>query len=427
MNVLQSLLALLVKSIIAKYQPFIIAVTGSVGKTSAKEAIFAVVAKKKRTRTAQKNYNNQLGVPFTIIGVDAPGKNPFAWLLIFLRAAWLLVVRDRTYPECLALEFGADRPGDIEYLMKLAPPKIGVLTAVAPAHTEFFGSLEAVAKEKSTIISGLPAGGIAVLNADDPHVLEARNVALGKVVTFGFEAGSEVHGVSAISFLEWETLTGGVEITVNIQGEVDTLVVEAAFGKHSAYAPLAALAVGQALGYTLDECVAALADYHPPKGRMHLIPGVKQTVIIDDTYNSSPEAAKRALETLAELKPKAEENMRVAILGDMAELGSYTEDAHRAVGLLANDLALDLLVCVGEKSRDTARAAREACASSENIFEFADPTEAARFVQNKITPGDLILIKGSQSARMEFAVKELMAEPLRAAELLVRQDPSWKI
>ncbi|MFH0928018.1 MAG: Mur ligase family protein [bacterium] len=432
MNILHKLLAFFTRKIISKYRPVVIAITGSVGKTSAKEAIFAVVNEGRRVRTSPKNYNNELGVPLTVIGAEAQGRNLFGWLGVFWKAFWLWMIRDKNYPEMLVLEYGADRPGDIEKLMKLVPAKIGVLTYVAPAHIEFFKSIEGVAQEKSMIVSMLPADGFAILNRDNPYVLKARNSTEARVFTYGFDEASEVQALADSSYINWDQVTissenaGGVGSLIKIGSEEADLKIRGAFGGHSLYAGLAALAVAECLGIDLKKAVAALVAFHPPAGRMHLVPGIKKTVIIDDTYNSSPDAAKRALQTLAELQPETSENKRIAILGDMAELGHLSEGAHREVGLEVASLGIDLLVCVGDKSRATCHGAVEAGMAENQVFEFRNQEEAGRFVQDRLVTGDLILIKGSQSSRMEYVTKELMANPLLASSLLVRQDPEWQ-
>jgi UDP-N-acetylmuramoyl-tripeptide--D-alanyl-D-alanine ligase len=173
----------------------------------------------------------------------------------------------------------------------------------------------------------------------------------------------------------------------------------------------------------LDEIVAALRTLQPQNGRMRPMPGIKGTLILDDSYNAAPASMASALEVLRDFRPD-EGSRRIAVLGKMAELGRYSENEHRLLGMRAAEVA-DLLVCVNEESRDTRRGAIEAGMDERNVELFATSTEAGRWLDFNVRKGDVVLVKGSQSARMERAVKDIMAEPMRAEELLVRQYGAW--
>ncbi len=188
---------------------------------------------------------------------------------------------------------------------------------------------------------------------------------------------------------------------------------------------LAGLAVGVVYGINLVEGGQALADFHPLPGHLCLIPGIKNTLIIDDTYNSSPEPTRTALETLAEINLKIGAQ-RYAVLADMLELGAETQNAHREIGLRVAELGIDFLITVGEASKHTALSAREAGLVEHRIASFADSITAGKFLQEKLHEGDVVLVKGSQSMRMEKIVKEVMAEPELAKDLLARQGEEWK-
>jgi UDP-N-acetylmuramyl pentapeptide synthase len=191
------------------------------------------------------------------------------------------------------------------------------------------------------------------------------------------------------------------------------------------YAALAAAAVALYFDFNLVEVAQALSNFNLPPGRMNLLPGIKHTFIIDDTYNSSPEAAISALDVLSQIKVDAGAE-KYAVLGDMLEIGSYTEEGHKLVGAKVVKNQINHLIAVGEKARDFIRGAKEAGMEDDYIFYFDKPEEAGRFLQNRIKAGDVLLIKGSQGARMEKIVLELMAEPERAAELIVRQGKEWE-
>lgn len=420
------LLKLFTKLILKKYKPIVVAVTGSVGKTSTKEAIFSVLQKKYKVRRSTSNFNNEIGVPLTVIGSDSPGKNIFGWFRILLKVLGLILFK-YNYPEVLVLEMGADHPGDIYYLTSFIPIDVGVLTAVAPVHLEFFKKIENILKEKQILIEKVKKDGSAVINGDDWLVRQTIQKTKGTVYAFGIEDTNMVRAI------EIKLSTGsdnnkqeisGLSFKLVYQGNSVPIFLPGVLGRHQVYAALAAASVGLALGCNLVEIADALQSFQSPKGRMNLIIGIKDTIIIDDTYNSSPAAAKAALEVLAEI-PTGQKGRRLAVFGDMLELGSYTEQGHREVGHQTAELNIDFLLCVGERSRDIGHGAKEAGMGEERIYYFSDNDKAIDFLQRLIKSGDLILAKGSQGARMEKVVKAIMAYPENAQLLLVRQEKPW--
>ncbi|MEK7213252.1 MAG: UDP-N-acetylmuramoyl-tripeptide--D-alanyl-D-alanine ligase, partial [Patescibacteria group bacterium] len=425
-SILQYFLRGLAKKIIKKYRPDVVGITGSVGKTSVKEAVTAVLSSKFNVRSNHKNYNNEIGLPLTIIGFEqSPGRSVLGWLLVFGRALHLLLVKNKNYPEILALEMGADKPGDIHYLVDIAPCKVGVLTFISHAHTEFFKTIKKIAQEKRVIISHLSHDDFAVLNFDNELVMQNATATKAEIVTYGFKEGADLRA-SDVNIINDEA-TGwpsGLNFKVNFKGNTVPVFFSGVAAEHLVPSFLAGLAVGSIFGVNLVEGAAALRQLKPLAGHMRLIPGIKGTLIIDDTYNSSPEPTKSALQTLAQIqiKPSAE---RYAVLGDMLELGTETENTHREVGFKAAELGINFLITVGEASKHTAAAAREAGLGEHQVASFADSVSAGKFLQEKLEPGDVVLIKGSQSTRMEKIVKEIMAEPLKAQELLVRQGAEW--
>ncbi|MDD5342096.1 MAG: UDP-N-acetylmuramoyl-tripeptide--D-alanyl-D-alanine ligase [Patescibacteria group bacterium] len=422
-KVLQSILRYLARKILHRYQPKVIGITGSVGKTSTKEAIFTVMSSHYKCRRNQKNYNNEIGVPLTIIGRESGRKNPLAWLGVFLYG-WRLIYGPRVdYPQILILEMGADHPGDIQYLVKFTRPFVGVVTAVGPVHLEYFSKIERIAQEKSHLIKSLPTAGWAVLNNDDDLVIPMREKTSAQVVTYGFseEAGIRAFDIR-LSEDQTKEATPGLSFKVKFHGSTFPVFLPHAIGRHQIYAAIAALAVGSGFNLNAVEMSERIKGFRPPAGRMNLIAGIKKTLIIDDSYNSSPTAAVAALKTLEELPARG---AKYAVLGDMAELGSYTEQGHREVGEMAVS-CVNYLVTVGEKAKIIAEAAQAQGFPKEEIYSFDYAEPAGKFLEDRIKPGDLILVKGSQVARLEKVVKELMAEPMRASELLVRQGPEWQ-
>lgn len=427
-KIIQFKLKVLARMIIAKYQPKIIGITGSVGKTSAKEAVLCVVGSKFRVRGSRKNYNNEYGLPLSIIGADSPGRDIFGWFNVFALALGLLIFRSKDYPEVLVLEMGVDKKGDMDYLNSIVACDIGVVTVIGHSHLENFGSIEEIKREKSKLISNLNKGGYAVLNYDDIRTREMAKNSKVRVLQYGFTEGADLQASNLVFKFE-ETgnaaSLSGSAFKVEYHGSMAPVILPEVIGTASAYAALAAVGVGLAMEMNLIEISSALRGFVSPKGRMKLVEGIKKTMIIDDTYNASPQSSLAAIDFIGRIK--TEESFRkVAVFGDMLELGAYSEEGHREVGRALAKAGFDLLVTAGERARDIGRGAVEAGLKEEQVFNFPDNSEAGRFVQDRLKSGDLILVKGSQGARMEKVVKELMADPLSAPAVLVRQEKEWE-
>ncbi|MDD4902463.1 MAG: UDP-N-acetylmuramoyl-tripeptide--D-alanyl-D-alanine ligase [Patescibacteria group bacterium] len=420
-------LKFLAKVILAKYKPKIVGITGSVGKTSAKEAIFSVLNSKFKVRRSEKNYNNEFGLPLSIIDAVSPGKNIFGWLLVFGKACKLILMKDKNFPEILILEMGVDKIGDMDYLSSIVKCDVGVVTNIGQAHLESFGSIEKIQKEKGKLLGNLNKNGWAVLNYDDEKTRFMANETATRILSFGFKEGSLVRADNLrFKFEESKNLDHllGLTFKLSYNGAMVPVILPKVIGLPAVYAAIAAAAVGISMEMNLVEIAAALQNFVSPKGRMSLIPGIKKTMIIDDSYNASPQSSLAALDFIGRIETDGQFR-RVAILGDMLELGSYSIAGHKEVGAAIAKAKFDLLITVGERSRDIGRGAIETGMSEERIFHFSHNQEAGIFAQDRIKEGDLIFIKGSQGARMEEVVKELMAEPLRANELLVRQGKEW--
>lgn len=424
-QILMFKLSLLARLIIKKYHPVVIGVTGSIGKTSTKEAIHAVLSGHLAVRSSQKNYNNEIGLPLTVIGAESAGRHIFGWLAVFSRALRLLLFKDKKYPQVLILEMGVDRPGDMAYLTSIARPTIGVVTAVSYSHIEYFGSLVNIKKEKQVIVESLTNKELAILNYDNEATREMASVSKARVISFGLHAGANLQAQDInYNFTKGDYELAGLNFKLNYDGSVVPVFMKNVMSEGAIYAALAAAAIGVYFKMNLVEIADALKNFALPKGRMNVLPGIKHTFIIDDTYNSSPEAALAALDILKQIKVDEEGN-RYAVLGDMLEIGAYTEEGHQLVGKRLVDNGIQRLITVGERARDIIRGAKDAGLDDDYIFHFDKSEEAGKFLQNRIKAGDVILVKGSQGVRMEKIVKEIMAEPERASELLVRQGPEW--
>ncbi len=416
------ILRILAKLTIWRYKPSIIGVTGNVGKTSAKAAIYAALSADRNVRASSKNFNNELGLPLNILGDWNKTGGVFFWLKIILFAKWQLIFKNPKYPEILVLEYGVDKPDDMKYLLDIARPQIGVVTAVGnvPVHVEFFSSPEGVAKEKAKLVVQLPATGFAILNADDPKVLAMAAETRGRAITYGFSEKADVRIVGFSNRLDIKTGKAGISFKLNYNGNIVPIKIDGILGKTAAYASAVGAAVGLIFGINFVKIAENLAKMETPAGRLRVMPGMKDSIIIDDTYNASPLAMHEALEIFKNLKAKR----KIAVLGDMLEIGKYTMEVHEEIGAFAAK-EVNMLLTVGLRGKLIAEGALKNKMSKTAVFMFEDIHEAGHFLQDKLKMGDVVLLKASQGVRMEKVVKEIMAEPLRSKELLVRQDKAW--
>ncbi len=435
-EILRGSLEFLSQRIIDKFQPDVIAITGSVGKTSAKEAIYAVLAdsgtlrglynNRPIARRSKGNLNTELGASLAIINDwkesslklvsrgQPAGTRKFAKLLFWLRvisAAKFKIAfgKIKNYPKFLVLEYGADRPGDIKKLLRLARPKISVITAIGntPVHIEFYENAENVAREKFRLVDALPASGYAVLNFDDEMVMDlVEEKPKTQTVTFGFGEGADVK-IFNFENRSDESRPEGIFFKIQHKGNVIPVTIKNVFGKAQAYGVAAAFAVGTIYNLNLVEIAELIERYYvPEKRRMNLLQGVKETWIIDDSYNASPLAMQEALATLKDLKA----GRKIAVLGDMLELGQYSVEAHEQIGKIAGDAA-DILITVGPRGKFIAEKAKESdkdkWKENGNIFSFDIADEALAPIQAMIQKGDLILIKASRGIGLDKVVDEI--------------------
>ena len=433
-KILQFILKILARLVLWKYKPIIVAVTGSVGKTLTKEAIYTVLKNhfgEGQIRRNERNYNNEIGVPLTIFGLETGGKNIAAWFLRFIKVFLMLIFKEK-YPKILVVEMGADRPGDIEYLTKFVKAKVGVITAIGeiPVHVEFFESPQALALEKKKLIDSLKPDAVAVLNHDDEMVKVMGENISSKVLTYGFGEGADVCATNyevKPTDLEKEGIFGAVTFKLNYKGSIAPIKLTNVLGKHQVYPALVAAAVGIIFNLNLVDISEGLRGYKSLPGRMKLLNGIKNSLIIDDSYNAAPLSTLAALETLKDFFVQQERGLSanrhgriIAVLGDMLEIGKYTPEAHERIGRKAAEV-VDLLFAVGERAKFISKGARERDIANEKIFEFHTSDETKRPLQEIIEQGDIILIKGSRAMKMEKIVKEIMAEPRKAKTLLVQE------
>jgi UDP-N-acetylmuramoyl-tripeptide--D-alanyl-D-alanine ligase len=413
------------KFVLRRHSPKIIAVTGSAGKTTTKDAIYCVLSQNgKFVRKSEKSYNSELGVPLTILGLESGWGSPVRWIINIIKGFVLMASRE-AYPDWLVLEVGADRPGDIRTIARWLQPDIAVITSIPdiPVHVEYFNSPHALAEEKKRLVEHLKHDGMLIVNGDDMHTQRIYEEYKPIATSFGFGGhNSFVASEAGIQYQDKRAV--GMHFYAEHSGSRIDVSVFGALGKPRIYSALAAMAVGEAAGIALEAAANALAAWAPPPGRMRLIDGIRGSLIIDDTYNSSPAAAMSALDTLKELKGFKN---KIAIFGDMLELGRFSGEAHKQVGEHAKK-CVDMLITVGFRAKTMGEAALNISMPETQIREYeqGESVRAAKEIETDIDKNTVILIKGSQSMRMEKAVFELMQEPMRAEELLVRMDPDWK-
>lgn len=364
------------------------------------------------------NLNTEFGVPLTILGQSSGYSSPLQWLKIFWNSFWGTFFLKKNPYTTLVLEMGADKPGDIAYFMKRLIPQVGVITTIQPSHLGpgQFESIEEIFKEKSQLVCALPKEGLAILNADDERVASLKQELTCWVALFGTSKDAD--------FLAEEVKSDekGLRCRVIYEEESEIFHFPHLLGNYQVYTVLPAIAVGALVfGLSLPQLAFILKDFQLPPGRMNPIPGIRDSLIIDSSYNASPESMRAALEVLKPMPGR-----RIAVLGSMNELGEASHKAHTDVGRWVA-ASTDVLVTVGKEARDIAVSARKQDFPQDQIHEFDTALQAADFLPSFLKKGDVILVKGSQNQiRLERLVKALMKEPEKAKEMLVRQDEYWQ-
>jgi len=344
----------------------VVAITGSNGKTSTKDFAAAVLARGFRVTKTEGNFNNHVGLPRTIL--EATSQDEVA--------VW---------------EIGMNHPGEVAALAKLAAPDVAILTNIGVAHIEFMGSREAIAVEKGALVEAVDAQGTVILNADDPFTASIAARARAKVILAGTTAGT-------IRASEISQSGSGTDFTM-LEGAHRCRAQLPVPGLHMVQNAMLAVAAGRVFGLSLEDCAAGLVAAPLTKARLQIkeIHGVQ---FIDDTYNANPESMKAALRTLVELDA---DGKRIAVLGEMGELGSESERGHREVGETAATFGIDQLITIGDLGELIARAAQ--AGGLEKTTAVRSTSEAAELLGEIAEPGDLILVKGSRSARTERVIE----------------------
>lgn len=417
--ILEKILKAMAAAVLFRHKPKIVAITGSVGKTSTKAAVFTVLSSKFFVRENEKNYNNELGIPLTIIGAGSGGSNIFKWIWVFLK--WIFVLIFPRYPEILVLELGVDHPGDMKYFMSFIKPYVGIVTNVSFSHIEFFKTVDNIAKEKGKLIESLSQDGFAILNSDDESTVKMGRTALAQVITFGQSEDAKINA-SHVTYNYGESGPEGISFKLNYDGKNIPIRLKNILAAHYVYAAMAGIAAGIVFKINLVDIAKALESFHCPTGRMNLLRGINGSFIIDDTYNASPMSTIAALGVLEELKAKR----KIAVLGDMLELGDKTEFGHREVARKVSKIGANIFVAVGDRMKFAVAELIAHGFSSSNIFQFNNPDDAAKKIQEIAMEGDFILVKGSQGMRMEKVTKKIVADKDDVKNLLCRQSKEWR-
>lgn len=391
----------------------LIIVTGSVGKTSTKVAIGTVLAEKFRVRLHEGNHNAELSAPLAILGIEYPEnlKSIGTWLTIFKAARRR--IKQPSDVDVIVQEVGSDRIGQVPHFGTYAKPAIAVVTAVSEEHMEFFKTLDAVAAEE---LSAANFSERALINRDNIAGKYAEDLTNANINTYGTTDAAE-YSFSQEDF----TIENGFTGLFRVRGEFSIAVKVnlKVMGEHSIRAAIAAGAVGVRLGLSEDQLRSGLEKIRAVSGRMNVLRGVKDTIIIDDTYNASPLAVESALEALYQLSVP----QKIAVLGSMNELGESSPAAHELVGRLCNGNQLAYVVTVGDDAEKYLAPAAQK--NGNQVVSFKTALEAGAFVHKVLEEGAAILFKGSQGGiYLEEAVK-IVLHSTEEESKLVRQSPQW--
>ncbi len=430
--------------------PVVIAITGTVGKSTTRNAIAAILNADDpaaRVRVPTKNYNNELGLPLTVFDRPAPGRSIALWLKLIFSAQFAAWGWRPTGIRTFVLEMGADKPGDLAYLTRIAPPSVSVVTAISssemtltPVHRANYPSLQALIDEKSTLVRAVQSGGTVVLNADDPQVFSMRHLTREHVVTFGESDGADVRILSVSPVMAegpYGKVPQGISISLECLNRPYTVMIPDVFSHTVGSSVAAALAVAVALDMDLTAVQRIHSLFKSLPGRARILPGSNHTVLFDGTYNASPPAVVSSIRDIAAL-PLLSTQRRAVCVGEMRELGDEAQAMHWRIGEEAAKSHIDFLVACGTMARFVADGARAHGMSDDHIHVCVDTPDAIPVLRDWMQPGDVIFCKASEGpspsnphwrtvtgVRMERIIKALMAEPQRAAELLPRQEARW--
>ena len=358
-----------------RFQLPVVGVTGSNGKTTTREMIAAILATRGPVLKTEGNLNNEVGVPLTLFGLDATH-------------------------QAAVVEMGMNHPGEIARLAAIAEPQVGVVTLAAPAHLEGLGSVDAVADAKAELYLGLPAGGVAVANADDARMLKRAQDSGRRLLTFAAGRGRRGDVVVLEILSQGED---GLRFVLGIGNREVPIHIPGLVGAHNAMNAAGAAAAAVAVGCTDREITAGLAAVRPVGRRLRVETLASGLQLVDDCYNANPSSMSAGLRTLTDLA-RAAGRRPVAVLGDMLELGAFEAEAHRALGEEAARAGVVRLAAFGPRARGTAEAAR---AAGLDAFHTEELPALVAWARAQVSPGDVLLVKGSRGMKLERLVEAL--------------------
>lgn len=360
----------LAKKVVERLKPKIVGITGSVGKTTVKESTFHLLSKFRKCIKSPGNLNNHVGSPLSILNIDVDD-------------------------EIAILEMAMSSKGEIRLLTEIAPPDISVITNINPVHLQFFSSVEDIALAKKEILDGTKEGGVAILNGDDPLVRRISMDFRGEKIFFGEGARNQIRILDIKRDGEF-----GIEFTIDLEGERERFKLKPVT-KPVIWNILPAIGVASAFGLKLRNISPYLSNFKPFKMRGEIV-FVGNKILIDDSYNSNPRALTIMLEELSYTKGR-----KIAVLGDMLELGEREEEFHREIGRLIANLKTDFLITVGKLASLMGEEAVKWGMSRENLRAFPDSESASEFVKEIVKEGDIVLVKGSRRLKMEIVSERL--------------------
>jgi UDP-N-acetylmuramoyl-tripeptide--D-alanyl-D-alanine ligase len=401
-KILELLLKWMAHSVLWRHKPKVIGITGSVGKTTTKDVIVHILKQEKSIYFTKKNYNNEIGVPLTILGVD---KNIDSFFTMFgVCGKWFGAMISAKYPEIIVVEMGVDRPGDMDYLMSIVNVDISVLTAVSYAHSEFFDDIEQIAQEKQKIVLYTKKDGRAIVNYDDVHARSVAKKTNTTIVFYGTKEGVDFRATD-IDICFHQCHATGLSFKLNYKGKIIPVRLNNVIAKHFIYATLAGLAVADIVGINIVEAIASLANFQSSPGRMRLLEGINATTIIDDTYNASPRSMTAALNTLK----VAPGSRKIAILGDMKELGHISTQEHIEIAKQLKKMNIDIIFLIGKEMK-VAYDELKNNSKKIKVKYYEKGIDVKDDVVNIVSPGDVILLKGSRSMKLEQIVATLVTD-----------------
>lgn len=412
-NYVQKRVEKLTKKYLEKHSDIkLVCVAGSVGKTSTKVAIATILSQQYRVHVEMGNHNASLSAPLAIMNIPYPSniRSPFAWWSVFRQAKKR--IKAPADVDIIVQELGSDRPGDIPSFSRYLNPDIAVITGVTPEHMEFFGTLDAVAAEELSLAN---FSKIAIINRDDIDDKYAQLLTNTNINTYGTSGLAEYSYESEAFSLE-EGHRGyftSPDFAENIHATLKVI------GEHNIRPIVGAVTTAVCFGMSPQAIAAGAEAIQPVPGRMNILKGLKDSIIIDDTYNSSPAAASMAIQTLASISAP----QRIAILGSMNELGQSSAAEHEKLGRLCTPDGVDWVVTIGDEA-----AKYLAPAALDNgcyVKTFADAISAGSFVHSKLERGAVVLAKGSEGGIFAEEAIKIIVQSTDEAKKLVRQDPAW--